>query len=152
MKRHGTQTGYQYGCRCSACREAQRVYMADLRARHAEGAAVNPRGRHVLPGSAERRRKAEDVTPDWMDEAECRGATHVMFPNGGQGRGHSADYGPALAICARCPVLDECWAWVVETIPAYEIRTSGGVWAGRRPNEAVQEIRAMKRRATRSVA
>ena len=42
-KKHGTRRCYSVeGCRCGDCREAQRVYCADLRRRHVAGEVVRP--------------------------------------------------------------------------------------------------------------
>lgn len=41
MAAHGTRRRYSVeGCRCDACREAQRIYCADPRERHANGEVV----------------------------------------------------------------------------------------------------------------
>lgn len=47
---HGTNHAYSNrGCRCADCREAQRIYKADLRRRKRYGAYVEPRKkRHGL--------------------------------------------------------------------------------------------------------
>lgn len=43
---HGTNHAYSNrGCRCDDCREAQRLYKADLRRRHRYGGYVQPRRR-----------------------------------------------------------------------------------------------------------
>lgn len=69
--------------------------------------------------AAERRQELEDAVPwvnlllevrngaagSWSDSAACAGQTGVMFPE----RGVSND--PARALCASCPVIDECREW-----------------------------------------
>lgn len=53
-----------------------------------------------------------DRSGAWRERAACRGATDVMYPAdvtpGSKGRG--SDYVSALAVCASCPVVDECRA------------------------------------------
>lgn len=55
------------------------------------------------------------MTTDWQIEAACRGKpTALFYPNGRKGPGgHDPDYGPALAICGRCPVVAQCRAQAV---------------------------------------
>jgi len=60
--------------------------------------------------------------------------TTTMYPDADRGR--PADYTAALAICERCPVVDECRA-----AGAHEPE---GVWGGTTPNG--------RRRARRQVA
>jgi hypothetical protein len=48
---HGRRRRYLEGCRCPDCREANRVYCADLRKRHANGGAVRPMAMPSLPPS-----------------------------------------------------------------------------------------------------
>ena len=57
----------------------------------------------------------------WRTQAACRGLTSTMFPESAEGR-RPADYGPALAICATCPVVEPCRA--AGTHEQY------GVWGG----------------------
>ncbi|MDA8183587.1 MAG: WhiB family transcriptional regulator [Actinomycetota bacterium] len=57
--------------------------------------------------------------------AACRGRSAVMFPEPVRGGPPAATYGPALALCAGCPVVEPC-------------RTAGagepaGVWGGTTP-------------------
>lgn len=59
--------------------------------------------------------------PSWMADAACAGADPAaFFPERGE------DTGPALALCARCPVVDECRTYALEQ-PG---RTDHGVWGG----------------------
>lgn len=77
---------------------------------------------------------------DWRHNAVCRGEDPDMFfPIG--------DTGPALlqvreakAVCARCPVIERCLQWALESGQDF------GVWGGL--SEA--ERRSMKRRAARN--
>jgi hypothetical protein len=45
----------------------------------------------------------------WRNRAACRGLTNIMFPESSGSR-RPADYAPALAICAGCPVAEPCRA------------------------------------------
>lgn len=45
----------------------------------------------------------------WHRTAACRGQTEVMYPSHGRGT-TAADYAPALALCAACPVVEPCRA------------------------------------------
>jgi Transcription factor WhiB len=61
----------------------------------------------------------------WRAEAACRGRVEIMHPNG---RGtKQVDYRAALALCARCPVVEQCReAGVTEKL---------GVWGGTTPSQ-----------------
>lgn len=59
--------------------------------------------------------------PAWMADALCREPDHAavnFFPT----RGEATE--PAKAVCARCPVADECLAFALDSA-----RTSG-IWGG----------------------
>ncbi|MFD5632446.1 WhiB family transcriptional regulator [Streptomyces sp. NPDC127072] len=79
---------------------------------------------------------------DWRERALCRyGDPDLFFPIG------TVDRGPALlqtdeakAVCRRCPVMQRCLDWAVETGPVE------GVWGA--TTEA--ERRALRRRVARS--
>jgi WhiB family redox-sensing transcriptional regulator len=56
---------------------------------------------------------------EWRDEAACRDEdTDIFFPLTDE------DAGPALAICATCPVREECLEFALIT------RQDDGVWGG----------------------
>lgn len=61
----------------------------------------------------------------WRAQAACRGRVEIMHPNG---RGtKQVDYRAALALCARCPVMDQCReAGATEKL---------GVWGGTTPSQ-----------------
>ena len=61
----------------------------------------------------------------WRAQAACRGRVEIMHPNG---RGtKQVDYRAALALCARCPVLEQCReAGATEKL---------GVWGGTTPSQ-----------------
>jgi len=44
--------------------------------------------------------------PTWMDDAACRGKSHLF---------DGPDFEPAVEICRTCPVLLRCRAWALET-------------------------------------
>lgn len=74
--------------------------------------------------------------PAWMEQAACRNTpTEVFFPP----RGQSAQ--PALQICGRCPVLDDCRRWILSTEPS-----------GAEPSGIYGGMTANARRAHRSAA
>jgi WhiB family redox-sensing transcriptional regulator len=73
---------------------------------------------------------------DWFDDAACRDAdTDVFFPTS------DADAGAAKAICAVCPVREECREFALETRP------SDGVWGGLTPIERHRLIRRRQKAA-----
>ena len=109
---------------CDDCRRAEREHQ---RARRAKVA------RPVEPDTAvDRRTDVFDELSDtmtfkaleWRQRGACRGhPVEVFYPtNRGPGTGRVAK-----AICARCPVLDEC-AEASRDEPA-------GIWAGLTPKE-----------------
>lgn len=59
----------------------------------------------------------------WRALAACRGETAVMFPV--SDRRLPADYGPALALCEHCPVVEPC--------RQAGAREHHGVWGGLTP-------------------
>ena len=79
-------------------------------------------------------------TRDWSDLAACRDIeTDLFFPVG--------DSGPALrqveqakAVCARCPVIQECLTVALRTGQEH------GIWGG----ETAEERRATRRRRNRA--
>jgi WhiB family redox-sensing transcriptional regulator len=78
------------------------------------------------------RLKTAPVRTDWFDEAACRDAdTTLFFPTSDA---HAAE---AKAICAACPVREECLEYALETRPA------DGVWGGL---TAIERHRVLRRR------
>lgn len=70
--------------------------------------------------------KTTDVTladilarPAWMDAAACRGQTDLFFPERGQSTA------PARALCAACPVVEECGDYA-----AQQSLRLHGIWGG----------------------
>lgn len=74
-------------------------------------------------------------TPEWFQQAACRGITAVMYVD----RGNRARR--AREVCAGCPVAEPCRAWAIEH------REENGVWGGTTPRE-----RRQARRSTRPAA
>ncbi|MFG1809665.1 WhiB family transcriptional regulator [Streptomyces sp. NPDC049040] len=80
------------------------------------------------------------MTHDWQDHAACRDEDpELFFPVGTSG--------PALlkieeakAVCNRCPVMDRCRQWALDT------GQDVGVWGGL----GEEERRALRRRASRA--
>jgi hypothetical protein len=64
----------------------------------------------------------EQLRPSWQVKAACRGQVAVMFPTSAPGK-KERDFRPALAICARCVVIDECRRFGAEE--------THGVWGAR---------------------
>jgi WhiB family redox-sensing transcriptional regulator len=83
---------------------------------------------------------------DFFDDAACRAyGTEVFFP------ASEAQAGDAKAVCAACPVREECLEF------ALEIRPGDGVWGGLTATERHRLIRrrqkaARKARESRSAA
>lgn len=73
------------------------------------------------------------VTP-WREAAACLEAPEDVsfFPD----RDDVAGIAKAKAICATCPVADECLTWAIESNQAE------GIWGGHTPKER----RALRRR------
>jgi hypothetical protein len=72
-----------------------------------------------------------DRRPEWQAEAACRDADPALFfPE----RGH--DPTAAKALCATCPTLESCKAYVIETGVRH------GIWAGRSWSRATKATAA----------
>lgn len=79
---------------------------------------------------------SRDMT--WRGQAACRNLdTEIFFPDS------EADAGPALSVCAVCPVRAECLDWAIET------RQHDGVWGGTTETE---RKRIRRRRAAARTA
>lgn len=67
------------------------------------------------------------MTETWRDEAACKDdGEGLFFPEGDSDLGRIA---AAKAICASCPVQDECLAYAIET------NQPEGIWGGHTPRE-----------------
>ena len=58
---------------------------------------------------------------DWMDEAKCKGMTHMFFPEQGDENNYVER---AKAICATCSVKDDCLQFALDNCFVY------GIWGG----------------------
>lgn len=65
--------------------------------------------------------------PDWRDRAACAGQPHALFFPTGEGTERAAEQ--AKAICAVCPVTDECLEYALET------NQVSGIWGGTTESE-----------------
>jgi WhiB family redox-sensing transcriptional regulator len=73
----------------------------------------------------------------WKADAACRNLdTDLFFPD------NEAASGPALAVCAICPVRQECLDFAIRT------RQHDGVWGGRTESER----KRIRRQAGRTAA
>ncbi|MFE5519840.1 WhiB family transcriptional regulator [Streptomyces virginiae] len=77
---------------------------------------------------------------DWRHNAVCREEDpELFFPIGNTGSA-LLQLEEAKAVCRRCPVMEACLQWALES------GQDDGVWGGLSEDER----RAMKRRATRN--
>lgn len=67
----------------------------------------------------------------WTEDAACKGMTEVMFPV----RGDNDGVKRAKAVCASCPVIEQCLDFVSRNPEKY------GVWAGIAGKEITEERR-----------
>jgi WhiB family redox-sensing transcriptional regulator len=67
---------------------------------------------------------AEQRMSEWRDQAACREVDPELFFPIGHGPAAQAQIVDAKAVCARCPVVQECLAWALET------GQDAGVWGG----------------------
>ena len=81
---------------------------------------------------------------DWQMQAACRGLDSGMFfhPEGERGGTRRRRDEAAKAICARCPVLEQCREHALAVQEPY------GVWGGLSEDERATIIQARKARST----
>jgi WhiB family transcriptional regulator, redox-sensing transcriptional regulator len=86
---------------------------------------------------------AYEQAPDWRDRAACRAySPELFFPVGNTGPA-LLQIAEAKQVCAyRCPVIDECLQWALDT------DEGSGVWGGLSEDER----RALKRRRARGLS
>jgi WhiB family redox-sensing transcriptional regulator len=65
---------------------------------------------------------------NWREIASCRFTSVSFFPSPEDAEG----IGQAKAVCAQCPVIEECLAYAIETNQAE------GVWGGTTARERVK--------------
>lgn len=62
--------------------------------------------------------------PDWRDHGACLSEDpELFFPKGYEGQWQLVIEG-AKAVCRRCPVIEQCREWALQT------REPDGVWGG----------------------
>lgn len=124
---------------CRACNaEYCRAYRANRNRRAPQIPEYTVTLHHVANNHAPTHETANDR--DWRHAAACRDEwPDLFFPIG--------NTGPALvqihhakAVCRRCPSMETCLSWALET------GQDAGVWGGMSEDER----RALKRRATRA--
>lgn len=76
---------------------------------------------------------------DWRHRAECRNEDPELFFPAGNSGPFLLQIDEAKAVCHRCPVLQECGQWALDT------GQDAGVWGAMSEDER----RAMKRRIAR---
>lgn len=77
----------------------------------------------------------------WREDAACRGKeTNVFFP------ATDEEAGPAKAICATCPVREECLEFALLT------RQEDGIWGGTTETERRRLRRRLREHARRAAA
>jgi len=137
---HGTLTSYQnYGCRCETCRAAYADYQRG-RVRVRKGTprptpATPEQTMTLLFGGNDA--PAHERVGTWASRAECAGVDpELFFPERGE------DTSVAKAICAVCPVIDECLTHAIANDETY------GIWGGK----SERERRAMQRTSRLRVA
>lgn len=62
---------------------------------------------------------------DWTRDAACRGATQTMTVS--EKRSSPAREAKAKAICANCPVIDQCRQWAMQTPDPAVALVAGGL-------------------------
>ncbi|WP_329172788.1 WhiB family transcriptional regulator [Streptomyces sp. NBC_01477] len=80
------------------------------------------------------------MIPDWQHRAACGDEDpELFFPVGNSGPA-ILKIEEAKRVCRRCPVMDQCRQWALET------GQDAGVWGGLSEDER----RSMRRRASRN--
>lgn len=80
---------------------------------------------------------------DWQLHGACRGADGELFfhPPGERGVEKERREEAARSFCRRCPVVEECRTYALDTEQAY------GVWGGLTEDERREILRRRTRRA-----
>ena len=64
----------------------------------------------------------EEEVPDWRESAACaREDLNLFFPVSTVGAAAQQQVAAAKAVCARCPVRQECLAWSLDVGPEFGI-------------------------------
>lgn len=80
-----------------------------------------------------------ETTPDWRLRGACNDEDPELFFPTGTGKPAKVQAERAKAVCGRCPVVNDCLQWALET------GQDSGVWGGMSEDER----RALKRRGFR---
>ena len=80
----------------------------------------------------------------WRRRAACQGLPPAVFFPPDRGEQPPAPWtpDPALAVCAACPVVEDCRAWALAT------RQKHGVWGGMTEEELRRRRAQTRRRAS----
>ncbi|MEU9256762.1 WhiB family transcriptional regulator [Streptomyces sp. NPDC048270] len=82
---------------------------------------------------------------DWRHKSQCRNQADVFFPNG-ETRDATLRVEKAKALCAQCPVIDDCRKWALTSPEEY------GIWAGLDEQERIPLLPpTMQRRIRRRI-
>lgn len=73
---------------------------------------------------------------DWQLHGACRGADTVLFfhPDGERGSARRRRQAAAKAVCARCPVLQDCRRHALQVHEPY------GIWGGMSEEERARAL------------
>ncbi|TDE09250.1 WhiB family transcriptional regulator [Jiangella asiatica] len=83
---------------------------------------------------------AEHAAGAWFVRGACRDAEPDLFFPLGASEHSLAQVEAAAAVCAGCPVTEECLTWALETGQDH------GIWGGTTPEERRMMRRALSRR------
>ena len=87
---------------------------------------------------------------EWQMEGSCRGEDSAVFfhPEGERGRARADREARAKAVCAECPVMQQCREHALTVAEPY------GIWGGlsESEREAILNPTSRSRRAVRKVA
>ncbi|OSY50444.1 Transcriptional regulator WhiB1 [Streptomyces fradiae ATCC 10745 = DSM 40063] len=83
-----------------------------------------------------------DRAPDWREQGACRDEDPDLFFPIGKSAPALAQAAEAKAICARCPVLETCRDWALDT------RLEEGVAGGMTSHERLLHRRRQRRTAS----
>ena len=112
----GQMKGYNSGCRCEECTEANRVYMR----------AYRERQRKDFDKAVINFESIDEGDTSWVEFAACQKEdTETFFPQ----RGDWKMVQKALDICKTCTVVDDCLAYALRTDQTI------GVWGGKSGRE-----------------
>lgn len=78
---------------------------------------------------------------DWMDDADCKGMTHLFFPDKGDADGLAAF---AKEICRTCKVKDDCLQFALDNT------FTEGIWGGMGPRQR-KDYKSKLRKKTRGL-